>query len=106
MALLVLLVLGVRRTARAAAPLACGAVFGAIVVLDAQTSLPTPYALTAVAALGVLLVMRARKRAAAIDGSTLGDIELGALLVIIALAASERADGSLDGRVYPTVYVC
>jgi len=106
MALLVLSVLWARRAARAAAPLACAVAFGALVVLDVQSPLPPVLASAAATALVALLVIRARRRALAIDGSTLGDIELGALLITVALAAAERVDGSLDGRVYPAVYVC
>jgi len=106
MAMLVLSVLWARRAARAAAPFACAAAFGALVVLDAQNPLPPVAAIAGAGALGALLLIRGRRRAMAIEGTTLGDLELGALLVTVALAAAERADGSLDGRVYPAVYVC
>src|SRR5262249_20605890 len=103
---LVLSVLWVRRAARAVAPLACAVAFGALVVLDAQSPLPPASAIAAAVMLAALLAIRARKRAAAIEGSTLGDLELAALLITGAIAAAERVDGSLDGRVYPAVYVC
>jgi two-component system cell cycle response regulator len=106
MAMLVLFVLWVRRAARAAAPLAGNVAFGALVVLDAQSLLPPLTAIAAAAGFLVLLALRARKRAAAIEGSTALDLELGALLSILALAAALRLDGSLDGRAYPGVYVC
>lgn len=106
MAMLVLLVLWVRRAARAAAPLACAPAFGALVVLDAQSALPLPAAIAAAVALLALLALRTRRRASAIEASTIADVELGALLIVVALAAAVRLDGSLDGRVYPAVYVC
>lgn len=106
MASLVVIVLWLRRAARAFAPLACSALFGALVVLDAGSPLPLPCALIAAGAFLALLALRARKRAAAIEGSALADLELGVLLVTGAIALALRVDGSLDGRAYPAVYVC
>lgn len=106
MAPLVLLVLQVRRAARASAPLACALALAGLVVLDAQAPLPLPYAISAAAVLAALLALRARRRARAIEGGALADLELGALLTVAAFAASVRLDGSLDGRAYPLVFVC
>src|SRR4051812_3426134 len=105
MAPLVRLVLWVRRAARVTAPLAVALALGGLVVLDAQSPLPLPYAIAAAAGLGALLVARGRKRARAIDGTLLGDVELGALVVVAAAGAAEHLDGSLDGRAFPAVYV-
>src|SRR5262245_27767345 len=105
MAPLVLLVLWVRRAARATAPLACALALAGLVVLDAQTPLPLPYALAAAAFLLALLVARPRRRAQAIEGTLLGDLELGLLLVVAAFGAASHLDGSLDGRAYPAVFV-
>ena len=105
MAPLVLLVLWARRAARVAAPLACALALGGVVVADAQSPLPLPYAIAAGVALGVLLVARGRKRARAIEGTLLCELELGTLVVVAAVGAAERIDGSLDGRSFPAVYV-
>jgi two-component system, cell cycle response regulator len=105
MAPLVLFVLWARRAARVTAPLAGALALGGLVVVDAQSPLPQPYAIAAVLVLGALLVARGRKRARAIEGTLLGDLELGALLVVAAMSAAERLDGSLDGRSFPAVYV-
>src|SRR6185369_5552215 len=86
-------------------PFACAFAFGGLVVLDAQSPLPTPYAVAAAAALAALLGAFARKRALAIESSRLGDLLLGALLVVGAFGAATHLDGSLDGRIYPAVYV-
>src|ERR1700722_9584974 len=105
MAPLVLSVLWVRRAARVMAPLACALALGGVVVLDAQSPLPVPYAVTAAAVLMVLLCVRGRTRVRVIDGTLLGDLELGALLVVAATGAAEHVDASLDGRAFPAVYV-
>ena len=105
MAPLVLLALWVRRAARVTAPLACAIALAGLVVLDAQSPLPTPYAIAgALVILGVLVIV-AKKRAGAILGTLLGDVELGAMLVVAAFAAAVHLDASLDLRVYPAVYV-
>jgi two-component system, cell cycle response regulator len=106
MAPLVFVLLALRRGARAVAPLAIAAAFGGLVVLDARSPLAPPYAIAAAAALAVHLGLRARKRAAAIEGTAVADIEIGALLVVAAIAAALRLDGSLDGRSFPALYVC
>lgn len=106
MASLVVIVLWLRRAARDFAPLACAALFGALVVLDAGSPLPLLCALIAAGAFLALIALRARKRAAAIEGSALADLEIGVLLVTGAMALALRVDGSLDGRAYPAVYVC
>lgn len=106
MAPLVKLVLTVRRGARAAAPLTCALALGGLVVLDGAGHIPLPYALVTLAALVALLVERARKRARAIDGSPLLDVEVGVPLLIAAYGAVTCLDGSLEGRAYPLVYVC
>jgi two-component system, cell cycle response regulator len=103
---LVLLVLWMRRAARIVAPFAAALSFGALVVLDAASPLPLPYAAVAGGALALLLGVRARKRALAIEASSLADVELGTLLVVAAFGAALRLDGSLDGRAFPLVYVC
>jgi len=105
MAPLVRFVLWVRRAARVTAPLACALALGGLVVLDAQSPLPLPYAVASAAGLGALLVARGRRRARAIEGTLLGDLELGALLVVAAEGAAVHLDGSLDGRAFPAVYV-
>jgi diguanylate cyclase (GGDEF)-like protein len=105
MAPLVRFVLWVRRAARVAAPLACALGLGGLVVLDAQSPLPVPYAIAAAVGLLALLVARGQRRARAIEGTILGDLELGALLVVLAVGTSEHLDGSLDGRAFPAVYV-
>ena len=105
MAPLVLFVLWVRRAARATAPLACALALGGLVVLDAQSPLPLPYAAASALGFVALLATFARRRAQAIEGTLLGDLELGAMLVVTAFAAAAHLDGSLDGRVYPAVYV-
>lgn len=105
MAPLVLLVLRARRAARATAPLACALALAGLVVLDAQSPLPLPYAVAgAVAMIGVLAVV-ARRRVYAIEGTFLGDVELGAMMVVAAFALAVHLDGSLDARAYPAVYV-
>ena len=106
MAPLVVLALWLRRAARAVAPLAAAAGLAALVVLDAQSPLATPYAIAAAVGLAALVAARARKRMRAIEGAALADIELGALLIVGAFGAAAHLDGSLDGRVYPAVYVC
>src|SRR6516164_8150058 len=105
MAPLVLFVLWVRRATRATAPLACALALGGLVVLDAQSPLPAPYALATAAGLVALLVARGKKRARAIEGTLLGDAELGVLLVVAAAGAAAHLDGSLDGRSFPAVFV-
>jgi two-component system cell cycle response regulator len=105
MAPLVLFVLWVRRAARAVAPLVCALALAGLVVLDAQAPLPLPYAVAAAVFLAGLLGARARQRAQAIEGTALGDLELGALLVVAALGAASHLDASLDGRIYPAVFV-
>jgi diguanylate cyclase (GGDEF)-like protein len=102
---LVHIALSVRRAARVTAPLAAALALGALLVLDAGSPLSTPYALAAGVALAAVLAALVRKRAQAIDGTLLGDVELGALLVVASMAAAERLDGSVDGRAYPAVYV-
>jgi two-component system cell cycle response regulator len=106
MAPLVLIVLWVRRAARLAAPLLCAAALAALVVVDAQSPLPPPYALGAGLALAALLGALARRRARAIESGALADVELGILLTVASFAAAERLDGSLDGRAFPVVFVC
>jgi two-component system cell cycle response regulator len=103
---LVLLVLWMRRAARIVAPFAAALSFGALVVFDAASPLPLPYAAVAAGALALLLGVRARKRALAIEASSLADVELGALLIVAAFGATLRLDGTLDGRSFPIVYVC
>jgi diguanylate cyclase (GGDEF)-like protein len=103
---LVLLVLWMRRAARILAPFVAALAFGALVVLDAGSPLPLPYAAAAGIAFALLLAVRARKRSLAIEGSSLADVELGALLVVGSFGAALRLDGSLDGRAFPLVYVC
>src|SRR5579871_260314 len=105
MAPLVRFVLWARRAARLTAPLGCALALGGLVVVDAQSPLPLPYAVAAGAGLGALLLSRGRRRARAIEGTFLGDVEIGALLVVVAEAAAVRIDGSLDGRAFPCVYV-
>jgi diguanylate cyclase (GGDEF)-like protein len=105
MAPLVVVVLWFRRVARAALPLACASALGALVVVDAQAPLPMAYAVVATAVLAGLLVSRGRRRAVAIDGTFLADLELGALMVVAAMGIASRVDGSLDGRALPLVYV-
>src|SRR5580700_10603899 len=105
MAPLVLFVLWARRAARVAAPFACALALAGLVVVDAQSSLPLPYAIAAAAGLSALLVARGRNRARAIEGTFLGDLEVGALVVVAAVGAAERLDGSLDGRSFPAVFV-
>jgi diguanylate cyclase (GGDEF)-like protein len=105
MAPLVLFVLWVRRGAKVAAPLALALALGALVVLDAQSPLPLPYAVAAACGLGAVLIARGKKRAQAIEGTLLADLELGALLVVLATGVAAHLDGSLDGRAYPAVYV-
>jgi diguanylate cyclase (GGDEF)-like protein len=106
MTALVLLMLHARRAARAAAPLACSVALASVVVLDAANPLPWPYAAAALAALAALFIERARKRATAIEATVLLDVEVGVLGMVAAFAAVIRLDGSLDGRIYPAVYVC
>jgi diguanylate cyclase (GGDEF)-like protein len=105
MAPLVLLALRVRRAARLAAPLAAALALGALAVLDAASPLPPAYAAASAAGLLALLVARAKRRAQAIEGSALADLELGVLLVIAAVGVAAHVDGSLDGRAYPVVFV-
>ena len=105
MAPLVLFVLWVRRAARTTAPLACALALGGLVVLDAQSPLPLPYAVASALGFLALLATFARRRAQAIEGTLLGDLELGAMLVVTAFAAAAHLDGTLDGRIYPAVYV-
>jgi len=105
MAPLVLFVLSVRRAARLLAPLAGALALGGLVVVDAQSPLALPSAVAAAAGTAVLLAARGRKRARAIEGTLLGDLELGALLIVAATGAAVHLDGSLDGRAFPAVYV-
>ncbi len=105
MAPLVLLVYHARRAIRASLPLASAIALGALVVVDAEGPLPLPWAIVAAVALGALIVARVRRRGRAIEPSALADIELGALLVVASFAVVVRADGSLDGRAYPVIFV-
>ncbi|MFO0758911.1 MAG: sensor domain-containing diguanylate cyclase [Byssovorax sp.] len=105
MAPLVLFVLRARRAAKVTAPFACAVGLGALVVADAAGLLPWPYALAAGVVLAGLLALRAAERARAIDGTTLGDVELGILGVVASFAAAIRLDNALDGRAFPLVYV-
>jgi two-component system cell cycle response regulator len=105
MAPLVLLVLWARRAARLAAPLAGALALAALAILDAASPLPPAYAAASAAGLAALLFARAKRRAQAIEGSVLADLELGVLLVVAAVGAAAHLDGSLDGRVYPAVLV-
>ena len=105
MAPLVLAALRVRRTARAIAPLACVAALGAFVAADASSPLAWPYALVALGVFLPLFFVKADKRIRAIEASPRLDLEVGLLLVIGAFGAVVRADGNLDGRAYPAVFV-
>jgi len=105
MAPLVRFVLGLRRATKVAAPLGAAIGLGGLVVLDAQGPFPAPYAIAAGVGLLGLLASRGQRRARAIEGTILGDLELGALLVVLAMGAAEHLDGSLDGRAFPAVYV-
>jgi len=100
------MLLHARRAARAAAPLACASALGAVVVLDAAGPLAPGYAVLALVGLTLLFVVRARKRAGAIEASLLLDLEIGALAMVAAFGSVVRLDGSLDGKAYPIVYVC
>src|SRR5580692_4575002 len=105
MAPLVVLVLWVRRAARLAAPLAGALALGALAILDAASPLPPGYAVASAAGVAALLFARAKRRAQAIEGSVLADLELGVLLVVAAVGAAAHLDGSLDGRFFPAVFV-
>ena len=105
MAPLVLLVLWVRRAARVTAPLACALALAGLVLLDAQSPLPLPYAIAGGLGLAAVLVDFVRMRALAFVGTLLGDIEISILLAVAAFALAVHIDGSLDGRTYPAVYV-
>ena len=74
-------------------------------MFDAVSPLAPVYALPAAGVLALLLVARARRRAIAIEGTALRDVELGALLVVAGTATALRVDGSLDGRTFPLVFV-
>jgi diguanylate cyclase (GGDEF)-like protein len=106
MAPLVALVLKLRRAGRAAAPLCCAVALAGIVVVDADSPLPLPYAIPSALLLVGLFLSRASERAKAIEGTFLLDLEIGSLLMVAAYAAVARVDGALDGRLYPLVYVC
>jgi diguanylate cyclase (GGDEF)-like protein len=105
MAPLVLLVLWVRRAARVTAPLACTLAFAGLVVLDAQSLPPLPYAVAGGLGLVAVLAAFIKRRAAAIEGTLLGDVEVGTLLTVAAFGLAVHVDASLDGRVYPAVFV-
>ncbi|MFT3773634.1 MAG: sensor domain-containing diguanylate cyclase [Minicystis sp.] len=105
MAPLVLFVLWVRRAARVTAPLACALALAGLVVLDAQSPLPLPYAVAGGVGLAAVLAAFVRKRAQAIESTLLGDVELSLMLAVTAAALAVHLDGSLDGRTYPAVYV-
>jgi diguanylate cyclase (GGDEF)-like protein len=105
MAPLVLLVLWVRRAARITAPLGCALALAGLVVLDAQSPLPLPYAIAGAVGLAAVLAAFVRKRTQAIEGTLLGDVELSVLLAVTGFALAVHLDGSLDGRTYPAVYV-
>lgn len=105
MAPLVHIVLWIRRAVRATAPLACALALAGLVVLDAESPLPLPYAVAAGVGLAAVLAAVAKKRAQAIEGTLLGDVELSVMLAVTAFAIAVHADGSLDGRAYPLVYV-
>ncbi|APR83710.1 diguanylate cyclase/phosphodiesterase (GGDEF & EAL domains) with PAS/PAC sensor [Minicystis rosea] len=100
-----LLVLWVRRAARVTAPIACALALAGLVLLDAQSPLPLTYAIAGGLGLAVVLGAFVRKRAQAIEGTLLGDVELSIMLVVTAFALAVHLDGSLDGRTYPAVYV-
>ncbi|WP_269324569.1 sensor domain-containing diguanylate cyclase [Chondromyces apiculatus] len=116
--------LSARRAARRVTPLLAALGLAGLVLLDATEPLDTPYAITAAVALALLLGHRgvarrvlpaapataaastgaARRRGGAAGGALL-DLEIGSLLVIAAVAAVLRLDGTLDGRAQAAVYV-
>ncbi len=98
--------LWVRRAARATFPFALAITLGAFVVLDASSRLPDLWAFVGLIAVALLFAHRLVRRVRAIDGAALTDIELGALLVVLAYGAIVRFDRSLDGRLYPVVLSC
>src|SRR5690349_18695010 len=106
MAPLVVLVLKLRRLGRAALPLALATLLAAVVVVSTTSPLHLLLEAPAAALLFGLLGLRASKRARAIEGTFKLDLEVGALFVVLVYAIVTRADGGLDGRVYPLVYVC
>ena len=106
MAPLVVLVLKLRRFGRAALPLLSAVALGALVVASTTNPLPLWLEAPAAALLFGLLAARVSKRAKAIEGTLLLDLEVGALLVVLVYAIVTRTDGALDGRLYPLVYVC
>lgn len=120
MANLVHAVLTARRAARRAAPLLFALALAGLLLLDAVEPLDFPYAIAAALALVLLFAQRlgarrgvdpaglslpAPRRRAASAALALIDLELGALLVIGAVAGVLRLDGTLDGRAHAAVYV-
>jgi diguanylate cyclase (GGDEF)-like protein len=98
--------LAARRGLRGLATLALTAALAFAVVLDAVSPLPVAWAI-AVAATIVLVCGRTLvRRMRSIDTTAFVEIELGALAMIGAFFLVVRADRSLDGDAYATVYLC
>jgi len=100
------LVLWSRRVARVTFPVALAVAMGAAVAFDASARLPEAWAYAGLASITALFAHRLIRRLRAIDTTALTDIELGALLVILAYGTIVRFDRTLDGRLYPIVLSC
>src|SRR5437870_1186539 len=102
---LVHMMLVARRAARAALPLLSALALAALIAADARSPLPAPFAIAWLVAIAALLAHRAMRRARTGHGGadTRRDVEVGALVMILAFAGVLRLDGTLEGPAYPTV---
>jgi hypothetical protein len=78
----------------------------AFMVISTSTSTPLWAEAFAGAVLFAMVAIRMSARAKAIDGTFRRDLEVGMLFVVFVYALVMRSDGTLDGALYPLVYVC
>jgi len=102
---LVSVLVTLRRKVREALPFVGIALLAAAVLLHAVHPLGQAGFGVLTALIGSLLGARIWQRSRVLEQRTSVDIEIGALLVLAAFAATVHIDGSLSGRFFPLVYV-
>src|SRR3954471_11212985 len=78
---------------------------GALVVVDAETPIESPWFASAAIFCGGVLAWRCWARWRAERGDVSSDVEIGALLSVMVYGTLVRADGSLSSPLYSLVYV-